>query len=205
MATCPKCQLPNPETAEGCIWCGYVPSATVVEPVAAAAIASDDRTPTGPTPLSSHTNLILTPVVQGGSVDTRTLAATPAAIAVQHGVSTPVPTDTAPPLLQAKLVVIRGQRINQEYPLYPGRNMIGRFADRPVDIDLGIQEAEGQIWSSRQHASIYFDRNVLMLEDLNSLNGTWVNGSKILPGNKRTLQPDDVIQIGTVQLKLVIL
>ena len=100
--------------------------------------------------------------------------------------------------------MIRGQKINHEYPLYEGRNVIGRFADRPVDIDLVFQEAEGQIWSSRQHAIITFDKNLLLVEDLNSLNGTWLNGARMSAGQKRPLKPNDVIQIGTVQLRLVI-
>lgn len=201
MATCPKCQLPNPEAGDACIWCGQhqLEAGEALVSVGAAVTSSDSR------PLSSHTNLILTPTIRSGSVENRTVAATPNALAVQHAVPTPVPSDTTPPGLQAKLVVIRGQRINQEFPLYPGRNLIGRFADRPVDIDLIAQEAEGQVWSSRQHALITFDKNVLLIEDLNSLNGTWVNGTKLLAGNKRTLQPHDIIQIGTVQIKLVIL
>ena len=76
--------------------------------------------------------------------------------------------------------------------------------DRPVDIDLVAQEAEGQIWSSRQHSVIHVDKSLLFVEDLNSLNGTWVNGARLHPGQKRPLKATDVIQIGTVQLKLVI-
>lgn len=113
---------------------------------------------------------------------------------------TPIPQE--PPVLP-KLRVLRGLRMNQEYPIYQGRNTIGRFADKPVDIDLTAQEAEGQVWSSRQHAVVTFDKGVLLIEDLNSLNGTWLNGNRIHPGQQRLIKPGDVIQIGTVQLKIV--
>lgn len=203
MATCPKCQLPNPDSSAVCIWCGRHSFAASSAPVAvAAAVGSPSAEPVAQ-PLSSHANLIFTPAPR--SAETRTQPATPAALALQHAITTPVPSDTAPPSIQAKLVVIRGQRIGQEFPLYLGRNMLGRFADRPVDIDLGTQEAEGQVWSSRQHALIILDKSVLFVEDLNSLNGTWVNGSRLAAGTKRPLQPNDIIQIGTVQIRLVIL
>jgi len=42
------------------------------------------------------------------------------------------------------------------------------------------------------------------VEDLNSLNGTWVNGQKVLPGQPRALKPGDVVQIGTVQMKFTL-
>jgi hypothetical protein len=121
---------------------------------------------------------------------------------------TEAPTDPATPppppaALRPKLVVIRGQKVNAEYPVYEGRNVIGRFADRPVDIDLVSQEPEGQIWSSRQHAALTFDKNVLLIEDLNSLNGTWISGARLHPGQQKLLKPGDVIQIGTVQMRVV--
>jgi hypothetical protein len=112
----------------------------------------------------------------------------------------PVP---ASPAVRPKLVVLRGMKINAEYPIYEGRNTIGRFADKPVDIDLMAQEPIEQIWCSRQHAVITYDRGTVVLEDLNSLNGTWVNGSRIHPGQARELKPGDVVQIGTVQMKLI--
>ena len=92
--------------------------------------------------------------------------------------------------------------MNASYPLYDGRNTIGRFADRPVDIDLEGQESVERIRVSRNHAVIHFDKGSLAIEDLNSLNGTWVNGVKIHPGMYRRLAVNDVIQIGTVQLRL---
>jgi hypothetical protein len=113
----------------------------------------------------------------------------------------PVPP---PPAVRPKLVVLRGQRLNVEYPIYEGRNTIGRFIDKPVDIDLISQESEVQVWCSRTHAAVTFDRGVILIEDLNSLNGTWVNGARIHPGQPRMLKPNDVIQVGTVQMKLIV-
>jgi hypothetical protein len=103
-----------------------------------------------------------------------------------------------------RLVVLRGMRIGAEYPIYEGRNTVGRFADKPVDIDLISQESTDQIWCSRRHAVFTLEGGVVAVEDLNSLNGTWVNGARILAGQPRQLQPGDVVQIGTVQMKLVV-
>jgi len=48
------------------------------------------------------------------------------------------------------------------------------------------------------------ENNVLTLEDLNSSNGTYLNRTRFFPGQKLPLKPNDVIQIGNVQLKLVV-
>jgi hypothetical protein len=114
------------------------------------------------------------------------------------------PPAPPPPTARPKLVVLRGARIGAEYPVYEGRNTVGRFADKPVDIDLVSQETTEQIWCSRQHAVVLFERGSVSIEDLNSLNGTWVNGARIHAGQLRTLRSGDVVQIGTVQMKLVI-
>jgi hypothetical protein len=229
MATCPSCQLPNPEGVGTCIWCGRhkfadvpgesvvlaavessaPPSESVIAPLTPAPSSATIVSPNAPVvdvkPLPSHVNVLLTPNPRPPAA-TRLREPSPSHLAaLQQAIVTPAPTDTAVPKLHPKLIVIRGQRLNQEYPIYEGRNVIGRFADRPVDIDLISQEPEGQIWSSRQHAVITFDKNMVLLEDLNSLNGTWLNGAKLPAGVKRPLQPNDLIQIGTVQMKLVIL
>jgi hypothetical protein len=101
-----------------------------------------------------------------------------------------------------KLVVLRGQRINVEYPLYEGDNYLGRADEKAVDIDLEDQEPPDRVWSSRQHARITYEDGLLMIEDLNSTNGTFVNRMRVHPGQKRPLQVNDIIQIGTVQLKV---
>ena len=117
--------------------------------------------------------------------------------------STPA-TTAAPPALNPKLVVVRGQRIDAQYPIYPGKNFIGRTDDKPVDIDIEDQESQDRVWSSRQHAVISFEDGKLTLEDLNSLNGTFVNRTRVHPGQIKELQANDVIQIGTVHMKLVL-
>jgi len=108
-----------------------------------------------------------------------------------------LPADAKP-----KLVVQRGLKVNVEYPIYEGNNFIGRADEKPVDIDLDDQEPPDRVWSSRQHALIMFENGELHLEDLNSANGTFVNRNRVYPGQKRALQPNDVVQVGTVQLKL---
>jgi hypothetical protein len=138
-------------------------------------------------------------------------AAVPAAVAT----ATPAPTPTAaapaaqapgafPLDVQPRLIVLRGLKRNVEYPLYEGLNFIGRADEKPVDIDLDDQEPPDRVWSSRQHALVTFEQGKLVIEDLNSSNGTFVNRARIYPGQKRELAVNDVIQIGTVQMKLII-
>jgi hypothetical protein len=106
--------------------------------------------------------------------------------------------------IKPKLIVTRGQRVNVEYPIYEGENYIGRADDKSVDIDVEDQEASDRVWSSRQHALILFQEGQLSIEDLNSTNGTFVNRLRVHPGQKRPLQINDVIQIGTVQMKVTV-
>ena len=109
-----------------------------------------------------------------------------------------------PPGAQPKLVVLRGQKPKAEYPLFEGPNFVGRADEKPVDVDLEDQEPPDRVWSSRQHACIHFEDGQLSIEDLNSSNGTFVNRARIYPGTKKPLSVNDVIQIGNVQLKVVV-
>jgi hypothetical protein len=108
------------------------------------------------------------------------------------------------PAIKPHLLVIRGELVNVQYTLYPGKNYLGRTDDKPVDIDLENQEPADRIWTSRQHAVITFEKTELTIEDLNSLNGTFVNRTRVHPGQVRALQANDIIQVGTVQLRLII-
>ena len=107
---------------------------------------------------------------------------------------------------QPKLKVIRGLKIGVEFPIYPEYNYMGRADEKPVDVDLEDQEPPDRVWCSRQHSVIHFDEaaGILTIEDLNSSNGTYVNRNKVYPGQKKQLLPNDVVQIGTVHLKVLV-
>lgn len=138
-------------------------------------------------------------------------AAAPAAAAAAAAAPAPAPAPapaaggkTLPVGSAPKLLVIRGARVNAEFFIYPGQNFIGRSDDRPVDIDLEDQEPPDRVWTSRQHAVLEWDdtAGILTLEDLNSSNGTYVNRGRAYPGQKQPLGLGDVIQIGTIHLRV---
>jgi hypothetical protein len=112
------------------------------------------------------------------------------------------PAEKLGPDAKPALVVVRGLRIGAEYPLYEGENYVGRADDKAVDVDLEDQEAPDRIWSSRQHARITFQDGALTIEDLTSTNGTFVNRLRVHPGQKQALKSNDVVQIGTVQMRV---
>jgi FHA domain len=202
MMKCPKCGFDNQEGALFCEQCredlGTVPMAGVVE-----AMVVDEA-------VMAEAVVVAEPVVAAVVAEAAPVAAAPAPAA-------PAPTPAAPPPeapaagvpsvpagAKPKLVVVRGQKINAEFPIYGDMNFIGRADEKPVDIDLEEQEPPDRIHSSRQHAVIHFDEaaGVLTIEDLNSANGTYVNRARIYPGQKKQLSVNDVVQIGNVHLKL---
>lgn len=77
----------------------------------------------------------------------------------------------------------------EEFELKEGLNIIGREND--VDIFLN------DITVSRRHAEIKSKSNRVSIRDLDSLNGTYVNGKSI---ETSTLKDGDEIQIGRFKL-----
>ena len=103
-----------------------------------------------------------------------------------------------------RLFVVRGQKPKVEFPILGGLNFVGRADDKPVDIDLEDQENPERVWASRQHAVIEFEDNKITIEDLNSSNGTFLNRNKIYPGQKMPLKANDMVQIGNIQMKVML-
>lgn len=125
-----------------------------------------------------------------------------ASAAPQALAAAPAPPGTAPPGVQPRLVAVRGARMNVEYPLFPGENLIGRAHEKLVDIDLEDQESSDEPYCSREHARVTLENGMLTVEDLNSANHTYVNRTLLQRGEKRQLKEQDIIQIGTVWLKV---
>lgn len=219
MIKCPFCQFDNEDGALFCEQCksdlGGMEAAPVAEaiavsePVPMAAEVVAEAVPVAPVmaePVPVAAEVVeAAPVAEAVSVSP---PPPPAPVVDAPPAPSPVPAATAaeagklPAGAQPKLVVLRGLKINSEYPLYEGHNFIGRADEKPVDIDLDDQEPPDRIWSSRQHALINFADGQLTIEDLNSSNGTFVNRTRVYPGQPRVLNANDVIQIGTVQMKV---
>ena len=93
----------------------------------------------------------------------------------------------------AKLILSMDGLVLKEIPLNKERMTIGRRANNDIQIDnLAI---------SGEHAAVVTILNDSFLEDLNSTNGTLVNGQ---PVKKHFLKNGDVIELGKYKLKYVV-
>jgi serine/threonine protein kinase len=104
-----------------------------------------------------------------------------------------------------RLVVQRGLRLHVEYVLHEGANVIGRDArGATLDVDLEDQEPDGSVLSSRRHALVTWKQGKLTITDLHSANGTRVNRAQLAPGEEHPLNDQDVLQVGSVLLRVIL-
>ena len=112
----------------------------------------------------------------------------------------------APSHFKAKFTVIRGGRKGQEFPLEDGNNLIGRWDPETgsfPEVDLDADDPEAKI--SRKHALCRIEDGKITVEDIGSLNGTYVNrGQRLQPGSPADIKNGDEVIIGKTFLKLVI-
>lgn len=94
--------------------------------------------------------------------------------------------------MPAKLVLSLNASVLGEYTLDRERITIGRKPDNDIQID--------NLAVSGQHAAIITILNDSFLEDLDSTNGTFVNGKLI---KKHALKNGDVVSIGKHELKYI--
>jgi predicted component of type VI protein secretion system len=93
------------------------------------------------------------------------------------------------------LRIVRGRSNAKMLKLIDGVTSLGRHDD------CLIRVRSSQV--SRRHCEIYEHDGTLMIRDLDSSNGTFVNGKRVL--GQQALSPGDVLTIGTVTLSVDLL
>ncbi len=93
------------------------------------------------------------------------------------------------------LQVVRGRSAANTLRLMDGVNSIGRHDDCQIRI------RSSQV--SRRHCELFEEGNKLILRDVGSTNGTFVNRKRVLV--QQTLKPGDVLTIGGVTLRVDLL
>ncbi len=99
------------------------------------------------------------------------------------------PVQVEPVSEEAVFVVKRGSTVGQRFPLKTGEITLGR--DPQSDIFLG------DITVSRKHAKVKVGPSAVEVADVGSLNGTYVNGTRI---ERQILQHGDEVQVGKFKL-----
>jgi hypothetical protein len=84
------------------------------------------------------------------------------------------------------------------------RFVIGRVHSRSTEKpDLNLNRYGGFFHGvSRQHVAILKDENLLQVEDLGSTNGTYLNGTRLLPHQPRMLRDGDELCLGHMIMRV---
>ena len=100
------------------------------------------------------------------------------------------------------LEVVRGRDVGRRYALGAGETTIGNEPAANSHVDLADQEGASPRRMSGRQACLVATTESLIVRDLESPGGTFVNRQRLLGGQDRTLQVGDVIQVGGVQLRV---
>jgi pSer/pThr/pTyr-binding forkhead associated (FHA) protein len=110
--------------------------------------------------------------------------------------------------------VLAPAQLGTDRPTSPGGRLVVQRSDvlepgraleaGPVPISIGRSEDNdvalaGDEFASSHHARIESNRDGVWVLDLNSTNGTFVNGSRL--EGRRRLREGDIVQIGETELK----
>jgi pSer/pThr/pTyr-binding forkhead associated (FHA) protein len=123
------------------------------------------------------------------------IPAVPVTVAEQPAVATTITS--------AKLTLVRGGTVGKVFPLQVGDNLVGRWdpdSGAFPEVDMENDDPEARI--SRKHALIKVSDHIT-IEDIGSLNGTFVNrGSRLEPGAPAALKDGDEIIVGKTFFRL---
>jgi hypothetical protein len=100
------------------------------------------------------------------------------------------------------LEVVRGRDVGKVYALEGDEIVLGNGLDGAVGVDLRDQEAGSPRRMAARQAVLESRGADLLIRDLDSPGGTFVNRQRLLAGQSRRLQPGDEIQLGGVLLRV---
>jgi len=102
------------------------------------------------------------------------------------------------------VMLVQGQKKPME--AYPRSQLIiGRASPlnpKPVNIDLTAFNGE-ELGISRNHAQLRCQDNMLLLVDLKSPNGTFINELRLYPNEARVLRSGDEVRLGKMVIRIV--
>lgn len=215
MTKCSECGYENMEGLDYCDGCG-----AKLTPAAAGAGAA---APAQPAVQASEPEAAPAPAAEAPKAEapsaeaphepaaTAEAAAAPAAAEAPPPATAPAPAPApaapaAAALFKAKLTIVRGGRQGHEFLLENGNNLVGRWDPETgafPEVDMEADDPEAKI--SRKHALLRIEDGKITIEDIGSLNGTYVNRQpRLQPGNPVELKSGDEIIIGKTFLKLTI-
>src|SRR5215510_6565177 len=91
----------------------------------------------------------------------------------------------------ARLVLLSEGFAGRTYDLKTDTTTVGRVSDNAFEIP------EASV--SSHHAEIVLKGSDILIRDLNSTNGTFINGERI---TEAVLKPGEILRFGTIELKL---
>ncbi|HZN55165.1 MAG TPA: FHA domain-containing protein, partial [Candidatus Polarisedimenticolaceae bacterium] len=117
------------------------------------------------------------------------------------------PARPAPPSLPKAVAAGTGTRLEVEgegllFPVNGNETLIGRFdpvTELMPDVDLTQVDLKRSV--SRRHARLVrTNEGFVLTEEVGALNGTFVNGTKLVTGRPHPIQDGDRVSFGMVKL-----
>lgn len=199
MIKCTECGYENMDGLDYCDGCG-AKLAAAAPAAAAPAEAAATAAPAQGAEKSAEQAAAETPASEAPTGEIKAPEAAPAAPPPEA----PPPAAPTAAMVKAKLTIVRGGRQGHEFVLENGNNLIGRWDPETgafPEVDMEADDPEAKI--SRKHALIRIEGVKITVEDIGSLNGTYVNRQpRLAPGNPIELKSGDEVIIGKTFLKL---
>ena|SRR6266446_506087 len=92
----------------------------------------------------------------------------------------------------ARLVLLSEGLTGRTFELKAEKTTVGRVEDNAFQIP--------ETSVSSHHAELHLRGNDVLVKDLNSTNGTFINGEKI--SNEATLKPGQILRLGMIEMRL---